>query len=260
MGFDVKVKMKRHDLLGLIAFVAGLAGLVLPSGVVILGLLFAAVGIVLGSVSLVMAGAGKSTGKTFAKVGLGFGIVALLVCIGRLQGDKDSRDAPVQPSEVSSWQPKTGKPEGDLQKAKADLRKAKSDLKKAWGDVKSEFQKGLGGEDKVQSGGASDQTVDHSKTNGSPEGSGVTVGEALNDVSSGVLTDERRSQIRDVVETAKLFMTDEQKSNLDAIKTNATGLIKAIDDSMTEKDKRDLMKLKKGMESARKLYKEVKGN
>ena len=204
-----------------------------------------------------MADPGKSTVKTFGKIGLGLGIVMLVVCIGRLQGEKDSPDNPAQSSEVGSQPSKDEPTADDIQKAQSDLRRAKDDLKKAWSDVKSEFRKGFNGGEPPQSSNSPGTLVEHSKEDGKPDNSGVTVGDVVKEASSNVLTDERRSQVNDVVEAAKLFMTDEQKSNLATIKTNVSEFIKAVDDSMTEEDKKKLLKLKKGAESAWKLYKET---
>ena len=249
--------MKKNGLISIIAFVSGLTSIVLPPVCVVLGLVLAIVGIVLGSTGIVMADPGKSPEKTFAKIGLGLGILMLLVCIGRLQDGNDASDSHSQASKVDSLQPKAEQSADDIQKARADLEKAKADLKRAWGDVKNEFQKGFNGEGRPQSGDSSNTMVGHDKADGKPDISGVTVGDVVKEALSSALTGERRSQVNNVVEATNLFLTDEQKSNLAAIKTNATGMIKTIDDSMTEKDKRDLMKLKKGMESVKKLYKEV---
>ena len=250
--------MKKNSLISIIAFVSGLTSTVLPPGGAILGLLLAVVGIVLGTAGIVMADPGKSSGKTFAKIGLGLGILMLLVCIRQLQGDKGTSDNPAQASEVDSMQPKAEQTADDIPKAQADLKKAKADLRNAWDDVKSEFRKGVNGSDQPQSSDFPNTMVEQGKADGMPDNSGVTVGDVVKEVSSSVLTDERRSQVNDVVEAAKLFMTDEQKSHLATIKTNASEFIKAVDDSMTEEDKKKLMKLKKGMEGAWKLYKETK--
>ena len=71
-----------------------------------------------------------------------------------------------------------------------------------------------------------------------------------------MVSEKKKSQLKDVAEAAKLFMSDEQKLKLKSLKAHATEFIEEIDRSMSEKDKENLMKLKKGAVSAGQLYKE----
>ena len=255
-----KAIMKEKDYLSIGGFVVGLGGLILPPSLSPLAILLALAATVLGAIGLVKANGEKTVGRKFAIFGLVLGIWGLLVGVSQMNKTGDS-GKDVTPTEQNPKQVAEPPPtDMDLDKAKNDLKHSRDELKKTWRDVKEGMRKGfrdaVWGESSIPDNNKSSTVVIPEGQDTPVEKNKITVGELTKEIVGGMVSEKKQSQLKDVAEAAKLFMSDEQKSKLQSLKAHATELIEEIDRSMSEKDKENLMKLKKGAVSAGRLYKE----
>lgn len=255
-----KAIMKEKDYLSIGGFVVGLGGLILPPSLSPLAILLALAATVLGAIGLVKANGEKTVGRKFAIFGLVLGIWGLLVGVSQMNKTGDS-GKDVTPTEQNPKQVAEPPPtDMDLDKAKNDLKHSRDELKKTWRDVKEGMRKGfrdaVWGESSIPDNNKSSTVVIPEGQDTPVEKNKITVGELTKEIVGGMVSEKKQSQLKDVAEAAKLFMSDEQKSKLQSLKAHATELVEEIDRSMSEKDKEKLMKLKKGAVSAGQLYKE----
>ncbi len=255
-----KAIMKEKDYLSIGGFVVGLGGLILPPGLFPLAILLALAATILGAIGLVKANGEKTVGRKFAIFGLVLGIWGLLVGASQMNKTGDSGKA-VTPAEQKPKQAaEPSSTDMDLDKAQNDLKRSTDELKKTWRDIKEDMRKGfreaVGGDTSISESNKSNTVEISGVQDATVEKSRITVGELTKEIVDGMVSEKKKSQLKDVAEAAKLFMSDEQKLKLKSLKAHATELIEEIDRSMSEKDKENLMKLKKGAISAGQLYKE----
>ena len=232
----------------------------MPPSLSPLAILLALTATILGAIGLVKANGEKTAARRFAIFGLVLGIWGLLVGVSQMNKTSDA-GKDVTPAEQNPEQ--VAEPHStdvDLDKAKNGLKRSTDELKKTWRDIKSDMRKGFreatGGDSPISEDVKSSAAVIPEGQGTPVEKSKTTVGELTREIGDGIVSEKKKAQLNDISEAAKLFMSDEQKSKLKSLKTQATEFIEGIDRSMSEKDKENLMKLKKGAVSAVQLYKE----
>ena len=69
---------------------------------------------------------------------------------------------------------------------------------------------------------------------------------------------KRKEQLGKLYNAAQLFMTEEQKAKVQALKDKAKNTVEELKESMTDEDREKLKTLKEGASTALELYREFK--
>ena len=99
--------------------------------------------------------------------------------------------------------------------------------------------------------------VKNHSSSGSSE-SAVSPSSSHKETSVGSTLKKRKEQLGKLYNAAQLFMTDEQKAKVQALKDKAKNTVEELKKSMTDEDRENLKTLKEGASTALELYREFK--